>query len=366
MSTTKERSDATTEVAHEYPTLLRIGHKYETCLGQRLPVGGFYGPLDVAIGKDEWLYVLNRWDNVMQPRNRYVTVTLDDEYGDFIFPMVDGKPEEAGKETFPSPVMCTLDSEGTLYATDEHANVVFMLKTSGETVGWWGEAGDQPGQLNAPSGIVLDSDENLWVVSSRSHRVQRFTRDGEYLDGWGEFGSQPGQLNYPWGVAVDPVNETVLVADWRNDRVQRFSIEGELLQVIGRPGSGEGELNRPSAVTVDQHGDIYVVDRGNHRVLVFSHRGIFIESFRGDATMTERGVQKLLTNPDALRLRDNVVNLDKEKRFFSPTSVKVDREGRVYIVDTGRFRIQIYRKLWRILEPHEIDPPELHLDPVVY
>ena len=93
---------------------------------------------------------------------------------------------------------------------------------------------------------------------------------------------------------------------------------------------------------------------------------MFLESFIGDATMTDKGAQKLLTNPDALRLRDNVVNLDKEKRFYNPTSIKVDSDGKIYVVDTGRFRIQIYQKLWRILELHEIDAAELHVDPEVY
>ena len=93
---------------------------------------------------------------------------------------------------------------------------------------------------------------------------------------------------------------------------------------------------------------------------------MFLESLIGDGTMTDKGVQKLLTNPDALRLRDNVIDFDREKRFASPTSVKVDDEGRVYVVDTGRWRIQVYEKLWRILEPDEIDAPELHADPEVY
>jgi len=356
--------EVTTE---EYPTLLRMGHKYQFCLGQRLPVDGFYGPLDVSIGNDGWLYVLNRWENVNGvPRNRYVTVTMDDEYGDFIFPRIDGESEPRGKEKFPSPVMCAIDDDGTLYSTDEHANAILMLSTSGETIGWWGEEGKNPGQLYSPSGITLDDDKNLWIVNCQNHRVQRFTRQGEYLDGWGEFGTNPGQLNYPWGITMDPVNQTVLVADWLNNAVKRFSQDGELLQVIGTPGNGTGELNKPSDVAVDQHGDIYIVDRGNNRVLVYNHRGMFLESLIGDATMTEKGAQKLLTNPDALRLRDNVVNFDREKRLAAPTSIKLDDEGRIYIVDTGRWRIQVYQKLWRILEPHEIDSPELHMDPEVY
>jgi DNA-binding beta-propeller fold protein YncE len=365
LTTTQQQTQGLIASA-EYPTLLRMGHKYECCVGQRLPVGGFYGPIDMAVGSDGWLYVLNRFENVMVPRNRYVTVTLKDEYGEFVSPTVNGQPDEPGNEMFPSPSMCTIDSQGVLYSTDEHANKVLMMRTSGETIGWWGEAGNAPGQLNAPCGITVDADENVWVVSSRSHKVQRFTRDGKYLSGWGEFGTEPGQLNFPWGIAIDPVNGSVLVADWRNDRVQRFTPEGELLQIIGRPGDGEGELRRPSGVAVDMHGDVYVVDRGHDLVLVYNHRGMFIESFRGDATMTERGADKLLTNPDALRLRDNVINLDKEKRFYHPTSVKLDNEGRVYVVDTGRFRVQVYQKLWRILQPNEIDPPDMHVDPVVY
>ena len=200
MSTLKETPEITSEAQAEYPTLLRIGHKYESCLGQRLPVGGFYGPLDVSIGNDDWLYVLNRWDTVNQaPRNRYVTVTMDDDYGDFISPMVDGKPETPGNEKFPSPAMCAIDSEGVLYSTDEHANAVVMLRTSGETIGWWGEAGFGPGQLAAPSGITLDAEGNLWIVSSQSHRVQRFTREGEYLSGWGEFGDRTRSTELPLG-----------------------------------------------------------------------------------------------------------------------------------------------------------------------
>ena len=77
----------------------------------------------------------------------------------------------------------------SLYSTDEHANSILMLSTSGETVGWWGEYGSAPGQLYGPSGITLDADENLWIVNSQNHRVQKFTRKGEYISGWGNFGT---------------------------------------------------------------------------------------------------------------------------------------------------------------------------------
>jgi DNA-binding beta-propeller fold protein YncE len=295
-----------------------------------------------------------------------VRVTNEDTgYDDDIFFTQDGKPDPYNNEFLPSWVMCVLDSENRLFVTDEHANVVAMFSTSGDTLGYWGEHGEGAGQLNGPSGIALDADENLWVVSSRNHRVEHFTREGEYLGGWGEHGTEPGQFSYPWGVAVDPVNGTILVADWRNDRIQRFSPEGEALQVIGKSGTGEGELNRPGGVVVDKFGDIYVADRSNHRVLMFNHRGMFVESLLGDAVMNERAISKLMTNPDMLRMRDNIINLDREKRLMHPTSVRVDDEGRIYVVDSGRYRIQVYRKLCRVLGPEEVDPPTMHIDPIL-
>ena len=108
-----------------------------------------------------------------------------------------------------------------------------------------------------------------------------------------------------------------------------------------------------------------VPHRSNHRVLMFNHRGMFVESLLGDAVMNERAISKLMTNPDMLRMRDNIVNLDREKRLMHPTSVRVDDEGRIYVVDTGRYRIQVYRKLCRVLGPNEVDPPTMHIDPIL-
>lgn len=369
MTSLLERPAAKSAQSGEYPTLFRRGHQFEIALGQRLALGGFKGPNDIAFAQDGTYYVLNRYPTEQGhlARNRWVHVDInDDGYENDVVPLgPDGKVMTLGEEWLVSLVMCVCDSKGTIYSADEHRNVVVRVKTTGETVGYWGQGGTKPGQLNAPTGICLDAQENLWIVNARSHRVDHYTPDGKWLGGFGDFGTEPGKLNYPWGVAVDPINNTVVVADWRNDRVQRFTTEGKLLQVIGKPGSGEGEFNRPSGVAVDSHGDIYVADRGNNRVLMFNYRGMFVESFIGDAVINERGMKKVLTNLDMVRMRDNISNLDREKRLKAPVSVKVDNKGRVYIVDSGRYRIQVYRKWCRVLSPDEVDPPTMHVDPVL-
>jgi hypothetical protein len=52
-------------------------------------------------------------------------------------------------------------------------------------------------------------------------------------------------------------------------------------------------------------------------------------------------------------------------QFKFPTAVKTNPDGHVFILDAGRHRIQVYRKLCRVLRADEADPPELHLDPIL-
>ncbi len=350
-----------------YPDLLRMGHLFVTSVGQRNFTDGLYGALDVALGGDGWYYVINKVDarTGLLVRVRYAKCNIDGEFEPNIYLTVDGEYEEWDKERFPAPVCCDSDKKGTIFFTDEHANKVVLTALDGAVQSYWGEAGDGPGQLNAPAGIEWQPDDTLWMVCSRSSRVQHFTRDGEYLGGFGEKGSEPGKLDYPWGVSVDPFNGTVLVADWRNDRVQRFTPEGELLHVFDTLGPDKLPLNRPSDVTVDAHGDVYVCDRGNDRIVQFNHRGLFIETMIGDAPMNELGANRLMANPDMLRWRDYIPDLDREKRLWRPTTVKVDDQFHVIVVDSARFRLQVYRKTFRQLTPDQIDPVDTYTDPKI-
>ena len=107
---------------------------------------------------------------------------------------------------------------------------------------YWGEAGDEPGQLNRPAAIAVAPDGTLLITDGLNHRVQRFTVDGEYLDGWGEFGAQAGQFNTPLGAWACDANGNVFVADWRNDRVQAFTSAGRFVGQWGVSGEGKGQL----------------------------------------------------------------------------------------------------------------------------
>ena len=72
-----------------------------------------------------------------------------------------------------------------------------------------------------------------------------------------------------------------------------------------------------------------------------------------------------MSNPDMLRWRDYIPDLDREKRFWRPTTVSVDDEFRVFVVDAARFRVQVYRKTFKELSPGQIDPVDTYTDPKI-
>ena len=75
----------------------------------------------------------------------------------------------------------------------------------------------------------------------------------------------------------------IYVSDgYRNARVHRFSSGGELVSSWGEPGKGgPGEFHLPHSLWVDSEGLVYVCDRKNQRVQIFSPEGEFVIQWEG-------------------------------------------------------------------------------------
>ena len=316
---------------------------------------GFNNPVDVALDSKGVLYVLNRAGpevGIRLPYKRVTVCTVDEDYlGEFgTGGVADGQ--------FWWPSCLAFDSEDRLYVADEALQRVTVFSTSGELLDQWGTPGTGNGQLDRPSAMVFDAEDNLYLIDSLNHRVQKFSADGKFLEKWGSQGSADGQLNMPWGIALDR-SGNVYVSDWRNDRVQKFDSTGNYLDQWGVSGDGDGQFNRPSGLAVDGDGNIYVCDWSNERVQVLNPGGRMLASFRGDSITSTWATDYFQANPDegAARLesdlepevhprwnryREESANI--EKLLWGPTAVKLDNQGRIYIVDSLRHRLQVYQK----------------------
>lgn len=322
--------------------LLRAGFPYVKTIGMRRITSN---PVDLALGREGRIYVLGRGALATEIRR---TSWDDEDFG-----TIGGVGTTDGKFLWPGAILA--DEEEQLYVSDEGCHRISTFSPDGTFLGKWGEQGSEPGQFNRPSGMAFDPAGDLYVVDTLNHRVQKYTRQGKFVLQWGGFGTGEGQFNLPWGIAVDDEGD-VYVADWRNDRIQKFQADGKFQGMFGTSGKGDGQFHRPTGVAVDMHGDIYVADWGNDRVQLFNSEGRYVQKFLGDATLSRCARAYILANPKPLRLRE-MANLEPQKLFHGPVSVRVDAQGRMFVADCGPHRIQIYQKDACVLEPPGIIPP---------
>ena len=85
------------------------------------------------------------------------------------------------------------------------------------------------------TGLERKSDGKVYVVGRSSMlgpaAIRQYDADGNYLMEWGELGDGPGQFDLVHGVAIDR-DHRVYVADRSNNRVQVFTEEGDFIEEL--------------------------------------------------------------------------------------------------------------------------------------
>jgi len=112
-----------------------------------------------------------------------------------------------------------------LVMTDACNHRIGRFTLEGALIKWIGGpdvSGKEPGQLSFPYGLALLGDGSVLVCEFGNNRLQRFDlATGASLGIYGEAGRDKGQLASPWGLAV--IDGTVFVLDSGNNRVLGFA-----------------------------------------------------------------------------------------------------------------------------------------------
>ena len=208
---------------------------------------------------------------------------------------------------FSSPQGVAFDSCNHLYVADCSNNRVQKFDTNGNYLLQFGSKGSTDGQLNGPYGIIIhdnkvyvadrgnkrisvfngqicftfgsdhladasdvavSSDNQLLVADRSNHCICAFTLDGHYVGKFGALGSGRGQLSSPF--LTTDLNGFIIVAECSNKRVSIFDKYGNHVHCFGSKGSANGQFSDPYGVAVSPNGRIYVSDRGNSRIQIFS------------------------------------------------------------------------------------------------
>jgi len=222
---------------------------------------------------------------------------------------------------------------------------VLEFDQAGTLVGHWGGAGQGYEWPQSPGGITIDAKGNVWItaagVNDSSANRGRPAPDesggratGAAGGGAAAAGGQAqGNRGARGGTPAPPRPQDA--------HVLKFSRTGQFLLQIGHAGKVEGNdsqtgLNRPTNVEVDTAAnEVYVADGfGNHRVVVFdANTGAY-----------KRHWGAYGEKPDDANLGPYNPSAPPAKQFRTVSSVRLAKDGKVYVCDRKNNRVQVFQK----------------------
>ncbi len=265
-------------------------------------------------------------------------------------------------ETFGNVSAVATDSQNLVYIFQRKDPPVVVFDQNGNYLGCWGI-----GAFANPHGIYI-ADDVVYLTDRDDSVCLTYTLDGKPLQVLGKRGvhsdtgsEQPGEVvprsagpfNYPTELVPAPSGELYVADGYRNARIHRFSADGALLNSWGEPGKSEpNQFHLPHSLVVDQSGTVYVCDRENNRIQVFSPEGHFlgmwVEMRRpldisidpdGLFCISEGGVNGLSPR---ISLMDNVGTVVERWDSLSAHGSWADANGDIYLALGTRQRVDKY------------------------
>jgi len=136
----------------------------------------------------------------------------------------------------------------------------------------FGTQGKENGQFDFPQVAVTDSQGNFYVSDGNNGRISAWYADLKYRSFFG-FGSSESSLNLPRGLWLDD-KDHLHVADAVGSSIRVYDVSGKepvFLYNFGEFGVGEGLFNYPYDISMDGTGRLFIADRGNNRIQVWSY-----------------------------------------------------------------------------------------------
>tara|TARA_B100001123_G_scaffold296211_3_gene330428 strand:- start:19505 stop:20629 length:1125 start_codon:yes stop_codon:yes gene_type:complete len=249
------------------------------------------------------------------------------------------------------------------------SNYMVVVDGNGDIIERWTQWDTM---LNTPHQVYIspyDPERHVWVVERGGgvndihEQVIKFTNDGKEIalrlldpnprqsGEEARANTSPGPLDFGQASVMTFLpNGDFLIGDgYQNGRIARYNAEGELVSEFGSVGEGPGQFDLIHGIAVDRDRRIYVADRENDRIQVFTENGEFIEEWPD------------VTNPAGIFIDDNesvwvvsatlnrLIQYNKNGQLQSyfgayggtrggfaggldrPHQVDVDREGNVYV-----------------------------------
>jgi DNA-binding beta-propeller fold protein YncE len=181
--------------------------------------------------------------------------------------------------------------------------------------------------------LRIDAKGNLWTTDRGNHLVLRFAPSGEVTmvlgkkgkagKGWFDKDQNVVFFDGPLDVAFDRFNN-IYVVDKGNSRIVKFNSDGNLIKTWGQLGTEVGEFDYPHSIEIDGKDRIYIADRENKRIQLFDLEGQPLEQWNHVGypyVLTLSGNSLWMTDARA----EKVLQLDLDGKILSSYQGKAGR-----------------------------------------
>ena len=265
----------------------------------------------------------------------------------------DGTGGADGSAEFSTPVATALDRSGNVYVAETNYNRIRKIDTIGSvstvagsgTYGYLDGRGGPNGKASfaSPSGLTVDGSGNVYVADQGNSRIRLIDPSGNvstfagngnggFVDGSGG-PNGTAEFNCPTSIAQD-ASGTLYVVDQCNNNIRKIDAQGNVTTFAGNgtPGNldgtgglnGTAEFNSPTALAMDSAGNVFVVDQGNNSVRKIDAQG-------NVTTIAGNGIAGYV---------DGSGGITGTAEFMYPFGIAVDRNGIVFVSDTGNNAIR--------------------------
>jgi len=186
-------------------------------------------------------------------------------------------------------VAVDLEDRVFLICRGDHPVIVYDAK--GKFLSSWGE-----GQFTYRThGITVGPDNSVYCTDDGNHTVRKFSPSGKLLMTLGTMNTPSdtgydgkdtktatkpaGPFNRPTNIAIGPKGDLYVSDGYGNCRVHQFSANGDLKRSWGVAGQGPGEFFLPHGISVHKDGRVFVCDRENDRIQIFSPDGEYLSEW---------------------------------------------------------------------------------------
>lgn len=261
--------------------------------------------------------------------------------------------------TLNNPQAIAINPEGQVFVVDTGNNRVIQFDQHGKFIysvggfGWEKEQFDQPLDISAKIGL------DIFVADFNNQRIERYDKNLNYISSFysDPLASPDLQFGFPSSVDISKHGE-LFICDNENNRVLKINSFGEPEFSFGDFNWGEGKLEHPVRVEVTPWDQVLVVDDATSEIVVFDYYGNFIARFGKDTLKKPRGLA--IDNFKQIFVADTgnhrVVLFDRNYRvifswgkrgkklgaFNQPADVALFQE-KIYVLDSGNQRVQVFQ-----------------------